>query len=171
MPLYISGEVQTCLSCLDILTHKIHSFLSLSAITSTPPYLSHRLNPRLPLFFFQLQASGGNASSPSSPAAATPPAISEVAQPNAAKPSPSDPASEPKPQPPAPSPSQPQPQPSPAPAEDPTKDTATTPGATTAATAATVSDRHSPAAPQPARTPGSDDVRSETTERTEGVAE
>ncbi|XP_044035369.1 ataxin-2-like protein isoform X1 [Siniperca chuatsi] len=122
---------------------------------------------------FRLQASGGSSSSPSSPAAATPPAISEVAQPSAAKPSSSDahPASEPITQPPAPSPSQPQPQPSPAPAEDPTKDTTTTPGTTTAATTAPVSDRHSPAVPQPARTPGSEDARSETTERPEGVAD
>ncbi|KAE8277504.1 Ataxin-2-like protein Ataxin-2 domain protein Ataxin-2-related protein [Larimichthys crocea] len=76
-----------------------------------------------------------------------------------------------QPQPPAPSPSQPQPQPSPAPAEDPTKDAATTPGATTATTSAPISDRHSPAVPQPARTPGSDDARSDTTERPEGVAD
>ncbi|KAM3591839.1 uncharacterized protein V6R79_008156 [Siganus canaliculatus] len=121
---------------------------------------------------FRLQASGGNSSSPSSPAAATPPAVSEGAQPSAAKPSPSDaaPASESKPQPPAPSPSQPQPQPSPAPAEDAAKDAAATAGAA-AATSAPVSDRHSPAVPQPARTPGSEDARSETTERTEGVAD
>lgn len=140
--------------------HHLHCSLS----------LSHWLNDTS---FFQLQASGGSSSSPSSPAAATPPAISEVAQPSAAKPSPSDahPASEPRPQPPAPSPSQPQPQPSPAPVEEATKDTTTTPGATTAATTAPVSDRHSPATPQPARTPGSEEVRSETTERTEGVAE
>ncbi|XP_042339164.1 ataxin-2-like protein, partial [Plectropomus leopardus] len=120
--------------------------------------------------FFQLQPSGGSSSSPSSPAAATPPAISEVAQP---KPSSSDahPASDPKPQAPAPSPSQPQPQASPAPVEDATKDTTTTPGATTSTTTAPVSDRHSPATPQPARTPGSEEGRSETTERTEGVAD
>ncbi|XP_008299523.1 ataxin-2-like protein isoform X4 [Stegastes partitus] len=123
---------------------------------------------------FRLQPSGGSSSSPSSPAAATPPAVGEAAQPGAAKPSPSDahPASEPKAQPPAPSPSQPQPQPSPAPTEDPTKDTAATPGsATAAATTAPLSDRQSPAAPQPARTPGSEEARSETTERTEGVAD
>ncbi|XP_019128651.2 ataxin-2-like protein isoform X3 [Larimichthys crocea] len=122
---------------------------------------------------FRLQPSGGSSSSPSSPAGATPPAVSESVPPSAAKPSPSDahPASEPKPQPPAPSPSQPQPQPSPAPAEDPTKDAATIPGATTATTSAPISDRHSPAVPQPARTPGSDDARSDTTERPEGVAD
>lgn len=122
---------------------------------------------------FRLQPSGGSSSSPSSPAAATPPAVSDVAQPSAATPSPSDahPASEPKAQAPAPSPSQPQPQPSPAPAEDATKDTATTPGATPSTAAAPISDRHSPATPQPARTPGSEDARSETTERPEGVAD
>ncbi|XP_035520328.1 ataxin-2-like protein [Morone saxatilis] len=114
---------------------------------------------------FRLQASGGSSSSPSSPAAATPPAVSESAQSSAAKPSTSDahPASEAKPQPPAPTPAQPQLQSSPAPAEDPTKDTTATPGAATAA--ATVPDRHSPAVPQPARTPGSE----ESTERPEGV--
>uniref|UniRef100_A0A4W6CY32 Ataxin 2 like n=1 Tax=Lates calcarifer TaxID=8187 RepID=A0A4W6CY32_LATCA len=93
---------------------------------------------------------------------------------NLSKPSASDahPASDPKPQPPAPSASQqPQPQPSPAPADDPTKDTTATSGATVAATTAPVSDRQSPAAPQPARTPGSEEVRSEMTERTEGVAD
>ncbi|XP_030256404.1 ataxin-2-like protein [Sparus aurata] len=122
---------------------------------------------------FRLQASGGNSSSPSSPAAATPPAINEGAPPSAAKPSPSDahPASEAKPQPLAPSPSQPQPQPSPAPAEDPSKDSAATPGATTAAPTATVSDRHSPATPQPARTPGTEEIRSDASERTEGMPE
>uniref|UniRef100_A0A3Q3VKR6 LsmAD domain-containing protein n=1 Tax=Mola mola TaxID=94237 RepID=A0A3Q3VKR6_MOLML len=77
----------------------------------------------------------------------------------------------PRPQPPAPSPSQPQPQPSPAPAEDPAKDAPTTPGATTAVATTPVSDRHSPAAPQPARTPGCEEARSETGERTEGVAD
>eukprot|EP00064_Thunnus_orientalis_P007338 superscaffoldBa00000806_g7358 len=118
---------------------------------------------------FRLQSSGGSSSSPSSPAAATPPAVSEVDQPNAAKPS-SD-ASEAKPQPPASSPSQPQPQPSPAPAEDPTKETATTSGAPAAATTSSVSDRQSPAVPQPARTPGSEDARSDTAERPEGVAD
>ncbi|XP_078146933.1 ataxin-2-like protein isoform X1 [Centroberyx gerrardi] len=122
---------------------------------------------------FRLQSSGGNSSSPSSPAAATPPASSEIAQPGPAKPSPSDahPASEAKPQPPAPSPSQPQPQPSPAPAEDPTKDAAAAPSATTTATTGPISDRQSPAVPQPARTPGSEEGRSDTTERTEGVAD
>lgn len=117
---------------------------------------------------FRLQASGGSSSSPSSPAAATPPAISDAAQPSAAKPLLSDahPESEPKAQLPVSSPSQPQPSPAP---EDPTKDPAITPGATTAATTAPVSDRHSPAVPQPARTPGSDDARSETTERPEGM--
>ncbi|XP_034563740.1 ataxin-2-like protein isoform X1 [Notolabrus celidotus] len=117
---------------------------------------------------FRLQASGGSSSSPSSPAAATPPAISEVAQTAAAKSSPSDahPASESKPQSGTPSPSQPQPQPSPAPADDATKDTTASP-----ATTSSISDRHSPATPQPARTPGSDDARSETGERTEGVAD
>ncbi|XP_020494723.2 ataxin-2-like protein isoform X1 [Labrus bergylta] len=117
---------------------------------------------------FRLQASGGSSSSPSSPAAATPPAISEVAQTAAAESSSSDthPASEPKPQPSAPSPSQLQPQPSPAPTDDSTKDTTATPNTTAA-----VSDRHSLATPQPARTPGSDDARSDTTERTEGMPE
>ncbi|XP_072229796.1 ataxin-2-like protein isoform X1 [Leuresthes tenuis] len=113
---------------------------------------------------FRLQPSGGTSSSPSSPAAA-PASVSEVAQSNATKPSPSDahPASEPKAQPPAPSPSQPQPQLSPAPTEDATKDAAST------NTTTPLSDRQSPATPQPARTPGSEDVKSETTERTEGV--
>ncbi|CAJ1080405.1 ataxin-2-like protein isoform X1 [Xyrichtys novacula] len=117
---------------------------------------------------FRLQASGGNSSSPSSPAAATPPAISEVAQTAAAKSSPSDahPASESKPQPAAPSPSQPQQQPSPAPTDDNTKETTASPSTT-----ASISDRHSPATPQPARTPGSEEVRSETAERTEGVTD
>ncbi|KAK2820346.1 hypothetical protein Q5P01_023305 [Channa striata] len=121
---------------------------------------------------FRLQPSGGTSSSPSSPAAATPPAANEIAQPSAAKSSPSDahPASEPKPQVPAPSPSQPQAQPSPVAAEDHTKDTTAASCANTAATAP-VSDRQSPATPQPARTPGSEDARSETTEQTEGVAD
>uniref|UniRef100_UPI0037E7847D ataxin-2-like protein isoform X3 n=1 Tax=Semicossyphus pulcher TaxID=241346 RepID=UPI0037E7847D len=116
---------------------------------------------------FRLQPSGGSSSSPSSPAAATPPAIGEVAQAATAKSSASDahPASDPKPQPAAPSSSRPQPQPSPAPADDPSKDTATP------ATSVSVPDRHSPATPQPARTPGSDDARSETAERPEGVAD
>ncbi|XP_037610667.1 ataxin-2-like protein isoform X1 [Sebastes umbrosus] len=119
---------------------------------------------------FRLQPSGGSSSSPSSPAAATPPAIGEVTQPSASKLSPSDahPASEPKAQAPASTPSQPQPQASPAPAENAAKDAATTPGATTSATTAPVSDRHSPATPQPARTPGSEDGRPESTE---GVAD
>ncbi|XP_026171763.1 ataxin-2-like protein isoform X2 [Mastacembelus armatus] len=120
---------------------------------------------------FRLQPSGGSSSSASSPAAATPPAVSEVVQPSTAKPSQSDPHPEPKPQPPAPSPCQLQPQPSPGPAEDSTKENTVPPGASTAATPAPVSDRQSPATPQPARTPGSEDVRSETTERTEGVAD
>ncbi|XP_019961219.1 ataxin-2-like protein isoform X1 [Paralichthys olivaceus] len=113
---------------------------------------------------FRLQPSGGNSSSPSSPAAATPPAVGDVSQPSAAKPSDAHPASDPKPQPPAASPAQPQPQPSPAPSDDPTKDTTATPGPTTAATSAPVSDRQSPAVPQPARTPGSEEGRSESTE-------
>ncbi|XP_034426222.1 ataxin-2-like protein [Hippoglossus hippoglossus] len=110
---------------------------------------------------FRLQPSGGKSSSP---AAATPPAVGDVSQPGAAKPSDAHPASDPKSQPPAASPAQPQPQPSPAPSEDPTKDTTSTPGPTTAP----VSDRQSPAVPQPARTPGSEDGRSESTE---GVAD
>lgn len=123
--------------------------------------------------FFQLQPSGGTSSSPSSPAAATPPAVGDAAQPSAAKPSASDahPASELKPQPAAPSPSQPQPQPSPAPTEDPTQDPAAAPGAATASASAPLSDRQSPAVPQPARTPGSEDVRAEAAERPDGVAE
>ncbi|XP_068160904.1 ataxin-2-like protein isoform X2 [Antennarius striatus] len=122
---------------------------------------------------FRLQASGGSSSSPSSPAAATPPAIGESTQPSAAKSSPSDvhPAAEPKPQTPAPSPSQPQPQPSPSPAEDTTKDTAATHGAPTATATASIADRHSPAASQPSRALGSEEVRSEAAERTEGVAD
>uniref|UniRef100_A0A3P8VL90 Uncharacterized protein n=1 Tax=Cynoglossus semilaevis TaxID=244447 RepID=A0A3P8VL90_CYNSE len=121
---------------------------------------------------FRLQPSGGSSSSASSPAAATPPAVSEAPQPNSAKSSSSDAhaASESKAQPPAPSgPSQPQPQPSPAPAEELAKDIAASPGSTSAAVAAPVSDRQSPATPQPARTPGSEEIRSETAERTEGV--
>uniref|UniRef100_A0A674P1D6 Ataxin-2-like protein n=1 Tax=Takifugu rubripes TaxID=31033 RepID=A0A674P1D6_TAKRU len=100
-------------------------------------------------------------------ATATPPSNTEVPQASAGKPSPSEaqPASETRPQPPATSPSLPQIQPSPSPVDDPNKDTAATP---TAAISTPVSDRHSPAAPQPARTPGSEDVRSETTE---GVAD
>ncbi|XP_032429881.1 ataxin-2-like protein isoform X1 [Xiphophorus hellerii] len=120
---------------------------------------------------FRLQPSGAGSSSPSSPAAATPPSVGEVNQSGAAKP-PSDThaPSEPKPQPPAPSPSQTQPQHSPAPSEEPTKD-ATTPLGTAAATTAPIPDRQSPATPQPARTPGTEDARSETGERTEGVAD
>ncbi|XP_075949792.1 ataxin-2-like protein isoform X2 [Anarhichas minor] len=105
---------------------------------------------------FRLQPSGGSSSSPSSPATATPPAVGEVAQPS---PPDAHPASEPKAQAPAPAASQHQPQPSPAPAEDATKDAA----ATTSAGTAPVSDRHSPA-----RTPGSEEARSESTE---GVAD
>ncbi|XP_061565207.1 ataxin-2-like protein [Cololabis saira] len=119
---------------------------------------------------FRLQPSGSGHSSPSSPAAATPPSIGEATHSGSVKSSSSDahPASEPKTQPPAPSPSQPQPQPSPAPSEDPTKDAATTPGPAAATTP--LSDRQSPATPQPARTPGSEDSRSDS-ERPEGVAD
>ncbi|KAK9530434.1 hypothetical protein VZT92_011934 [Zoarces viviparus] len=109
---------------------------------------------------FRLQPSGGSSSSPSSPATATPPAVGEVAQPT---PPDAHPASEPKAQAPAPAASQHQPQPSPAPAEDATKDAAATSAGT-----APVSDRHSPATPQPARTPGSEEAGSESTE---GVAD
>ncbi|CAG12667.1 unnamed protein product, partial [Tetraodon nigroviridis] len=115
---------------------------------------------------FRLQPSAGNSSSPNSPA--TPPSNSEVPQPSAGKPSEAQPSSETRPQPPAPSPSLPPNQPSPSPVEDPSKDNSPTP---TAATTAPVSDRHSPAAPQPPRTPGNEEVRPETTERTEGVAD
>ncbi|KAM3859486.1 ataxin-2-like protein [Diretmus argenteus] len=108
---------------------------------------------------FRLQPSGGSSSSPSSPAAATPPAPSEVSQPSPVKPSDAHPASEPKPQAPVPSPAQPQPQPSPAPAEDPTKDAAV-PSATTTTTTGPITDRQSPATPQPARTPGIEEPRS-----------
>ncbi|XP_060950925.1 ataxin-2-like protein [Limanda limanda] len=110
---------------------------------------------------FRLQPSGGNSSSP---AAATPPAVGDASQPGAAKQSDAHLASDPKSQPPAASLAQPQPQASPAPSEDPTKDSTSTPGPTTAATSAPVSDRQSPAVPQPARTPGSEDGRSESTE-------
>ncbi|KAL6095072.1 atxn2l [Pungitius sinensis] len=115
---------------------------------------------------FRLQPSGGSGSSPSSPATANPPAVGEVAAPGAAQPSPSDahPAPEPKAQTPAPSPSQ-QPQPS----VDAHQDAATTPGAATSASPAP--DRHSPATPRPARTPGGDEARSELPERTEGMPE
>ncbi|XP_037319077.2 ataxin-2-like protein isoform X3 [Pungitius pungitius] len=120
---------------------------------------------------FRLQPSGGSGSSPSSPATANPPAVGEVAAPGAAQPSPSDahPASEPKAQTPAPSPSQHQAQPSPAAAVDAHQDAATTPGAATSASPAP--DRHSPATPRPARTPGGDEARSEVPERTEGMPE
>ncbi|XP_017294855.1 ataxin-2-like protein isoform X1 [Kryptolebias marmoratus] len=120
---------------------------------------------------FRLQPS--SPSSPSSPAAATPPSAGEAAQPSATKPPPSDAhlASEPKPQPPATSPSQPQTQHSPASSEEHVKDASATLGAAAATTAAPISDRQSPATPQPARTPGSEDARSETTERTDGVAD
>lgn len=121
---------------------------------------------------FRLPPSGASSSSPSSPAAGTtPPAVSEVSQPSAANPAPTDahPPSESKPQPAAPSSSQTQP--SPAVSEDPSKDTAATLGTTTAAATAPLSDRQSPATPQPARTPGSEEVRSEAAERTEGVAD
>ncbi|XP_077959687.1 ataxin-2-like protein isoform X2 [Gasterosteus aculeatus] len=116
---------------------------------------------------FRLQPSGGSGSSPSSPAAATPPAVCDVATPGGAQPSPSDahPASEPKTQTPTHSPSQHPPQPSPGAAVD----AATTPGATTSASPTPASDRHSPANPRPARTPGSEEARSELPERTEGV--
>ncbi|MEQ2236032.1 hypothetical protein ILYODFUR_008278 [Ilyodon furcidens] len=101
-----------------------------------------------------------------SPAAATPPSVSEVSQPGSAKP-----PSEPKSQPPTPSPSQSQPQHSPALSEEPTKDTTTPLGTAAATTAAPIPDRQSPATPQPARTPGAEDVRSESAERTDGVAD
>lgn len=124
----------------------------------------NNISKKIPLL--QLQPSAGNSSSPNSPA--TPPSNSEVPQPSAGKPSEAQPSSETRPQPPAPSPSLPPNQPSPSPVEDPSKDNSPTP---TAATTAPVSDRHSPAAPQPPRTPGNEEVRPETTERTEGVAE
>lgn len=110
---------------------------------------------------FRLQPSGG--SSPGSPATMNPPTVSEGSQQSAGK-SQSDTPTEPKSQPPASVPSQPQPQPSPVPAEEP-KDTAATPGSTNTTTG---SERQSPATPQPARTPGSDESRSEP-ERSEGV--
>ncbi|KAM9426811.1 ataxin-2-like protein isoform 2-T2 [Pholidichthys leucotaenia] len=112
---------------------------------------------------FRLPPSGGGYSSPSSPAAATPPAVIEVSQSSSAKSSPSD-TLEPKP---APSPSQPQP--SSAPTDDTTKDT--TSGPTTAVPTAPLSDSQSPVTPQPARTPGSEEVRPESTGQTEGVAD
>ncbi|XP_051928033.1 ataxin-2-like protein isoform X1 [Hippocampus zosterae] len=113
---------------------------------------------------FRLQPSGG---SPSSPAAATPPVVGDVAQAGAAKPTaPPDPhtAAEPKPQPAVPSPSHPQP--SGLSSDEPKE--AGMPGAPNSVAAGVVLDRHSPAAPQPARTPGSEDGMSE---RTEGVAD
>lgn len=114
---------------------------------------------------FRLQPSGG--SSPGSPATVTPSTVTEVNQPSAGKSLQPDAASEAKSQPPASVPSQPQPQPSPVPAEEP-KETAATPGATTAS--GTISERQSPATPQPARTPGSEEVRSEP-EQTEGMTD
>ncbi|KAM4623716.1 ataxin-2-like protein [Polymixia lowei] len=116
---------------------------------------------------FRLQSSGGGSNSPSSPAPAAPPAPSEASQSSQVKPSQSDPppASEGKAQ--ASAPGSSQPQTSPAPAEEPGKDAP----ASTATTTAPVSDRQSPATPQPARTPGSEDARSDTAERTEGVAD
>lgn len=122
---------------------------------------------------FRLQSSGGSSSSPSSPAAATPPAASEAPQSGTAKPLPSDAhaASEPKAQAAAPNSSQPQPQTSPAPAEDPSKEASGMPGTPGAGATAAGSDRQSPAAPQPARTPGSEEGRPETGERGEGVAD
>ncbi|XP_061562626.1 ataxin-2-like protein isoform X2 [Phycodurus eques] len=116
---------------------------------------------------FRLQPSGGSSSSPSSPAAATPPAVGDATQASAAKPSPSDAhaASEPKPQPPVPSSSLPHPLPLPS---DEASKEAVTPGAPNSVAAGAVPDRHSPAAPQPARTPGSEEG---TSERTEGVAD
>ncbi|XP_061911720.1 ataxin-2-like protein isoform X1 [Entelurus aequoreus] len=105
---------------------------------------------------FRLQPSGGRSSSPSSPAAATPPAISELSPGGAIKPSDSHAASDPKAQPAPPSPSQP----SSLATDEPSKDAA-----------GPASDRQSPAFPQPARTPGSEDGRSDAGERTEGVAD
>ncbi|XP_015245307.1 PREDICTED: ataxin-2-like protein isoform X1 [Cyprinodon variegatus] len=116
---------------------------------------------------FRLQPSGAGSSSPSSPAAATPPAVGEATQSGAAQ-SPSDASSEPKLQPPAPSPSQPQH--STALSEEPTKDVANPLGAAASATAP-IPDRQSPATPQPARTPGAEDVRSESAEHPDGVAD
>ncbi|XP_034050412.1 ataxin-2-like protein isoform X2 [Thalassophryne amazonica] len=115
---------------------------------------------------FRLQPSGGTSSSPSSPAAAAaPPAPNEIPMSSAAKLLSSDahPVSEPKLQAPATSPAQSLS--SPIPAEDPAKDNTSVAGTT-----GLVSDRQSPAAPQPARTPG-DEVRTETVEQTEGVTD
>ncbi|MEQ2203274.1 hypothetical protein XENOCAPTIV_027915, partial [Xenoophorus captivus] len=64
-----------------------------------------------------------------------------------------------------------QPQHSPSLSEEPTKDTTSPLGTAAATTAAPIPDRQSPATPQPARTPGAEDVRSESAERTDGVAE
>ncbi|XP_033840372.1 ataxin-2-like protein isoform X1 [Periophthalmus magnuspinnatus] len=108
---------------------------------------------------FRLQASGG--SSPGSPATATPPTGTDVSQSSTGKSQPDTPT-EPKSQMPA---SQPQSQASPVPSEEP-KDTAATSGVTMT----TGSDRQSPATPQPARTPGSDEGRSDP-ERTDGVTD
>ncbi|XP_013884430.1 ataxin-2-like protein, partial [Austrofundulus limnaeus] len=97
---------------------------------------------------FRLQPSAGSSSSPTSPAAATPPSVGEVTQQSATKPPSSDahPASEAKPQPPAASPSQPQH--SPAPTEEPIKDTTTTLGSAAATNTTPISDRQSPATPE-----------------------
>ncbi|XP_057682516.1 ataxin-2-like protein isoform X2 [Corythoichthys intestinalis] len=101
---------------------------------------------------FRLQPSGGTSSGPGSPAAATPPAVVDTAL---AKPSPSDEA---KAQPAAPS----NPQPSPLPSDESPKEAPNSAGAEAG------SGRHSPAAPQPARTPGSEEG---TSDRAEGVAD
>ncbi|XP_028331305.1 ataxin-2-like protein isoform X2 [Gouania willdenowi] len=114
---------------------------------------------------FRLQPSGGTSSSPSSPAAATPPAISEVPQ---ATPTLSEP--ETKPQLPAPSASQSQP----SSADDCAKEAKAASSSATVATSTTStqhSERQSPSVPQPARTPGSEEARAESGERTEGVAD
>ncbi|KAM6951161.1 ataxin-2-like protein [Aplochiton taeniatus] len=107
---------------------------------------------------FRLQPSGGSTSSPSSPATAAPP--TDGTQPSPAKPSPSDTAAalDPK-QTLAPSPSQPQP--SSSPAEDLAKDPSAGPAA---AASGSVSDRQSPATPQPARTPGIEEGRADAVE-------
>ncbi|XP_056153760.1 ataxin-2-like protein isoform X2 [Lampris incognitus] len=117
---------------------------------------------------FRLHAGGASSSSPT---AVVPPAPSEAALPSQAKSNPSAPvpASEPKPQPQAPTPSQPQP--TPVPAEEPNKDPTASPNTSTTSTQAPVSDRQSPAVPQPARTPGIEEVQGENAESTEGVAD
>ncbi|CAG5907019.1 unnamed protein product [Menidia menidia] len=117
---------------------------------------------------FRLQSSGGSSTSPTAPAAA-PASVSDAAQSSAAKPLPLDarPASESQP----PAPSSSQPQASPAPPEDATKDAAIPSGTAPTNTATPLSDRQSPATPQPARTPGSEDLKSDTAEHTEGVAD